>query len=138
VEPHGRVALSHPLGLFLRCSSLIILTNSLWMPLEGRRSVDNGLSAFMLCRFTSAHAIIGVEKCTQYAIDFKCTYLYCTMIPPVRTVPVCGRAQSSPVQMEGWTGLDWTTDYQSWTGRDRSGPVHTHLQIRHCFIVKYH
>ena len=53
-----------------------------------------------------------------------------------------GRSQSgvwlNPVQSNGKVGLDCTTDYQSWTGRARSGPAHTHLQIRHCFIVKYH
>ena len=53
-----------------------------------------------------------------------------------------GRSQSgvglSPVQSKWKVGLDWTTDCQSWTGRARSGPVHTYLQILHCFIVKYH
>jgi len=40
---------------------------------------------------------------------------YIPMIPPVRTDPVWGRAQSGPVPPEGWTGpgprlavLDWT------------------------------
>jgi hypothetical protein len=53
-----------------------------------------------------------------------------------------GRTQSgigrSPVQSKWKVGLDWTTDCQSWTGRAWSGPVHTHLQFRPCFIVKYH
>jgi len=53
-----------------------------------------------------------------------------------------GQSQSgvglSPVQCKWKVGLDWTTDCQSSTGRARSGPVHTHLQIWHCFIVKYH
>jgi hypothetical protein len=38
------------------------------------------------------------------------------MIPPVRTDPVWGRAQSSPVQMEGWTGLDHRLPVLDWTG----------------------
>jgi len=53
-----------------------------------------------------------------------------------------GRTQSgvglSPVQFKHKVGLDWTTDCQSWTGRAWSGPVHTRLQFRHCFIVNYH
>jgi hypothetical protein len=46
------------------------------------------------------------------------------MIPPVRTDPVWGRAQSGPVQTEGRTGpsprlavLDWTG--LVWTGPNR-------------------
>jgi len=38
------------------------------------------------------------------------------MIPPVRTDPVCGRAQSSPVPLEGRTGLGPRLEVLDWTG----------------------
>jgi len=38
------------------------------------------------------------------------------MNPPVRTDRVWGRAQSSPVQPEGWTGLDHRLPVLDWTG----------------------
>jgi hypothetical protein len=44
------------------------------------------------------------------------------MIPPVRTVPVWGRAQSSPVQMEGCTGLDHRLPVLDWTGSVWTSP----------------
>jgi len=44
------------------------------------------------------------------------------MIPPVQTVPVYGRAQSSPVQMEGWTRLDHRLPVLDWTGSVWTSP----------------
>ena len=44
----------------------------------------------------------------------------------------------SQVQSTLKVGQDWTWDHQSWTWPAQSGPVYTHLQIQHCFIVKYH
>jgi len=59
-------------------------------------------------------------------MDFVWTlFELCTMIPPVRTVPVWGRAQSSPVQMEGWTGLDHRLPVLDWTGSVWTSP-HTY------------
>jgi len=48
-----------------------------------------------------------------------------SMIPPVRTVPVWGWAQSSPAQLEGWTGLDQRLPVLDWTGSVWTGP-HTY------------
>jgi len=44
----------------------------------------------------------------------------------------------SQVKSKWNVGLERTTDCQSCTGRTRSGPVYTHLQIHYCFIVRYH
>ena len=38
------------------------------------------------------------------------------MIPPVQTIPVRGRAQSSPVKWEGRTGLIHRLAVLDWTG----------------------
>jgi hypothetical protein len=38
------------------------------------------------------------------------------MVPPVRTIPVWDRAQSSPVQLDGRTGLDRRLPILDWTG----------------------
>jgi len=43
-------------------------------------------------------------------------YTNYTMIPPIRTDPVWCKAQPSPVQMEGWTGLDHRLPVLDWTG----------------------
>jgi len=48
VDPHGQAAL-HPLTLLE--PERLVLTNSLWMAQEERRSVDDGLSAVLLPPF---------------------------------------------------------------------------------------
>jgi hypothetical protein len=44
------------------------------------------------------------------------------MIPPVWTIPVWDRAQSSPVQQDGRTGLDRRLPVLDWTGSVWTGP----------------
>ena len=52
VDPHNFCISSHPLLMLLEPEPLF-LTNSLRMPCEVRRSVDDGVSAFQLQRFST-------------------------------------------------------------------------------------
>ena len=65
---------------------------------------------------------LGVIDYLTIVTNLQHRACYCTMIPPVRTVPVWGRAQFSPVQMEGWTGLDHRLPVLDWTGSVWTSP----------------
>jgi len=52
----------------------------------------------------------------------------CSMIPPVRTDPVWGRAQSGPVPPEGRTGLSPRLAVLDWTGLVWTDPF-THIIV---------
>ena len=44
----------------------------------------------------------------------------------------------SPVRSNGKVRLDRTTDWQSWTGRAWSGPIHFRIYFWHCSVAKYY
>jgi len=58
------------------------------------------------------------------------------MIPPVWTDPVCGRAQSSPVPLEGWTGLGPRPAVLNRTGLIWTDPF-THIILSLLFTKFY-
>jgi len=64
--------------------------------------------------------------CIPQSGDETCVPVPISMIPPVRTDPVWGRAQSGPVPPEGRTGLSPRLAVLDWTGLVWTDPF-THI-----------
>ena len=96
----------------------IILHTQLYEPISPTTDRYSSMATFRQIRRTGkihlhlTYSEGGKNPCRRHLYRAEIQ----TMSPPVRTDPVWGRAQSSPVQTEGWTGLDHRLPVLDWMG----------------------
>jgi hypothetical protein len=87
---------------------------------NGRAYIKKTMTKYHLVMWEITHLHVGFDQTLKH-LPLPALHPQYPMIPPVRTDPVWGRAQSGPVPPEGrtgpsprlvvsdWTGLVWTS-----------------------------
>jgi len=89
-----------------------------WQAVFGGQYLAGGVWCVACGRWWAAYGGRNHDVGRYHSLNliFRMAIATRSMIPPVQSIPVRGRAQSSPVQREGQTGLSHRLAVLDWTG----------------------